>query len=81
MYYTCVFEFVKSALCSFNNVLSRLAILYTRCFDFGLQLILMNVQMGMPLYVISQFVHQHFSDIGIQLESPLGFFMDILIFF
>jgi len=30
----CVYKFVKSALCSSNNVLSRLANLYIRCSDF-----------------------------------------------
>jgi len=72
MYYMCAFKFVKSALCSSNNVLSRLANLYLRCSDFGQQLTLMNVQMDMPIYVISHSVHQHFSVICVQLESPLG---------
>jgi len=57
----CVLKFVKSALCSSNNVSSRLANLYIRCSDFGHQLLLMNVQMDMPIYVINQSVHQHFS--------------------
>jgi len=35
MYYMCVVTFVKSALCSSNNVLSRLANLYIKCSDFG----------------------------------------------
>jgi len=53
MYYMCVFKFVKSALCLSNNVLSRLADLYIRCSDFGHQLTVMNVQLDMPIYVIS----------------------------
>jgi len=53
MYYMCVFKFVKSALCSSNNVLCRLANLYIRCSDYGHQLTLMNVQMDMPIFVIS----------------------------
>jgi len=39
----------------------RLANLYIRCSDFGHQLSLINMQMDMPIYVISQSVHQHFS--------------------
>jgi len=61
MYYMCVFKFVKSALCSSNNVLSRLANLYVKCSYFGHQLTLMHVQMDMPIYVINQSFHQHFS--------------------
>jgi len=63
MYYRpmCVFEFVKSALCTANNVLSRFANLYIRCSDFGHQLSLMNAQMYMPIYVISHSLHQPFS--------------------
>jgi len=49
----CVFKFVKSALCSSNNVLSRLANLSIKFSDFGHQLTLMNVQMDMLIYVIS----------------------------
>jgi len=47
----------KSALCSSNNVLSRLANLRVRYSDFGHQLALMNVQMDVPIYIISQSVH------------------------
>jgi len=43
------FKFIKSALCSSKNVMSRLAILYIRCSDSGHQLTLMNVQMDMPM--------------------------------
>jgi len=53
MYYMCVFKFVKSVLCSSNNVLSRLANLSIKFSDFGHQLTLMNVQMDMLIYVIS----------------------------
>jgi len=55
------FKFVKSVLYSSNNVLSGLANLCIGCFDFGRQLTLINVQMDMPIYVISQSLHQHFS--------------------
>jgi len=47
----------------YRYVLSRLVNLYIKCSDFGHQLTLMNVQMDMPIYVISYSVHQHFSNV------------------
>jgi len=49
MYYMGVIKFLKCAL------------LYIRCFDRGHQLTPMNAQMDMPIYIISQSVHQQFS--------------------